>query len=162
MRACVIFVTRYGNTERVARALGLGLQEGGVETVCLNAKDVDVGSLEQYDLVCVGAPTEYLTASRPMRDFLSRLKGVDLAGKFGYAFDTKLDRPLSGSAAKVIEKELTSLGLRMVAGHESARVYLPNGRVTEAGLKGGEERRFEQIGAQVGLQIGMALQLESA
>jgi len=122
MRACVIFDTRYGNTEKIAKSFETGLKEAGIQTVCVNAKDVAVDSLKEYDLICVGAPTEWLTASKQIKEFLGKLRSVDLSGKYGFAFDTKLGAPLSGSAAKFIEKELKSVGLQIVAPRESAIV----------------------------------------
>ena len=152
MRAYVIFDTRYGNTEKIAKSFETGLKEAGVQTVCVNAKDVAVDSLKQYDLICVGAPTEAFSASKPMKEFLGKLKSIDLSGKYGFAFDTKLDWRLSGSAAKFIEKELNNLGLEVIAPHESAIVFTlkKRGAITGARLKEGEEKRFEQIGLQVG------------
>lgn len=155
MKACVIFDTRYGNTEKIARSFETGLKEAGVQTVCVNAKDAAVDSLKQYDLICVGAPTEGFTASKPMKEFLAKLKSIDLSGKHGFAFDTKLDWRLSGSAAKFIEKELNNLGLQVIAPRESAIVFTlkERGAITGARLKEGEEKRFEQVGTQVGTAL---------
>jgi len=150
MRACIIFDTRYGNTEKIAKSLETGLKEAGVQTVCVNAKDVAVDSLKQYDLICVGAPTEWVTASKPMKEFLGKLKSTDLSGKHGFAFDTKFDAPLSGSAAKFIEKELKNLGLQIIAPRESAIVLGLKKEEGCARIKEGEEKRFEQVGLQVG------------
>jgi flavodoxin len=119
MRACVIFDSRFGNTEKIARSIESGIKEVGVQTECLSSGDVKVDSLKEYDLICVGAPTEAFSASKQMKGFLGKLKGADLAGKLGFAFDTKLDWRLSGSAAKFIEKELRNLGLRILAPRES-------------------------------------------
>ena len=153
MRACVVFDTRYGNTEKIAKSFETGLKEAGIQTVCVNAKDLGVDSLKQYELICVGAPTEAFTASKPMKEFLGKLKSIDLSGKYGFAFDTKLDWRFSGSAAKFIEKELNNLGLQIIAPHESATVFSlkEKGAITGARLKEGEEKRFEQIGKQVGI-----------
>lgn len=153
MRACVIFDTRYGNTEKIAKSFEAGLKEAGVQTVCVNAKDVAVDSLKQYDLTCVGAPTEWLTASKPMKEFLGKLKSTDLSGKYGFVFDTRLGAPLSGSAAKFIEKELKNLGLQIIAPRESAIVFGVKKEEGGARLKEGEEKRFEQIGTQVGTSL---------
>ncbi|HKT22334.1 MAG TPA: flavodoxin domain-containing protein [Nitrososphaerales archaeon] len=150
LRACVVYDSRYGNTEKVANSLGSGLRGAGIETACFNAKYVPPDSLKQYDVVCVGAPTEWLTASKPMKAFLDGLRGQDLSGRFGFAFDTKLDRPLSGSASRLIERELKRLGLQIVAPHESATVYLENGSVRGAWMKEGEEKRFEAVGRRLG------------
>jgi len=51
MRASVVFDTRYGNTEKIARSLETGLKEAGIQTVCVNAKDVAIDSLKQDDLI---------------------------------------------------------------------------------------------------------------
>ena len=155
MSACVIFDTRYGNTEKIARSFETGLGESGIQTVCVNARDVAVDSLMQYDLICVGAPTEAFTASKPMKEFLAKLKSIDLSGKCGFAFDTRLDSRFFGSAAKVIEKELSNKGLQIIAPRESALVFSlkERGAVTGANLKEGEEKRFEQIGTQVGTAL---------
>jgi len=154
MKAMVIFDTRYGNTEKIAKSFEAGLHQAGIETLCVNARDVTLdGSLNRCDLICIGAPTEWHRASRPMRGLLRKLKGIDFSGKYGFAFDTKLSRTLSGSAAKSIENELRHLGLRIVAPRESATVLLVSGKVGGAYLKEGEEERFEQIGAQVGTAL---------
>jgi flavodoxin len=155
VRACVIFDTRYGNTEKIARSFETGLKKADIQTVCANAKNVAVDSLKQCELICVSAPTEGFTASKPMKEFLGNLKRIDLSGKYGFAFDTKLDWRFSGSAAKFIEKELNNLGLRIIAPRESAIVFTlkERGAITGARLKEGEEKRFEQVGLQVGTAL---------
>jgi flavorubredoxin len=151
----VIFDTRYGNTEKTAKSFESGLKEAGIESVCVNARDAPVESLKQYDLICVGGPTEAFTASKPIKEFLLRLKGIQLSGKYGFAFDTKLDWRFSGSAAKFIEKELSKLNLRIIAPRESAVVFSlkERGAITGARLKEGEEKRFEQIGLRIGAAL---------
>ena len=157
MGACVVFATRYGNTEKIARAFGAGLEGAGIQTICLNARDVAAESLKHYDLICIGAPTEWHTSSKPMKEFLRQLKGADLAGKHAFAFDTKLRQPLSGSAAKFIEKELKRLGLQILTARESASVHTTTRGVAGATLEEGEEQRFEQIGASVGAALRATL-----
>jgi flavodoxin len=155
MRACIIFDTRYGNTEKIAKSFETGLKEAGIQSLCVNVRDMVIDSLKEYDLICVGGPTEGFTASKPTKEFLGKLKSVDLSGKCGFAFDTKLDWRFSGSAAKFIEKELSDLGLRIVAPRESALVSALKeaGTITGARLNEGEEKRFEQVGLQVGTAL---------
>lgn len=151
LKACVIFDSRYGNTERIAKSFEAGLQQSGVETVCINAWSVTVdGSLAQYDLICIGAPTEWHSASKPMKAFLRNLKGIDLSGRYGFAFDTRFAAPLSGSAAKLIEKELKDRGVLIIAPRESAIVASLKGAMV---LKEGEEARFREIGARIGATL---------
>jgi flavodoxin len=60
MKVIVIYDTRFGNTETIAKALHTGLgRVRGVETTCMNASDmIDAAWLEEFDLVCISAPTE--------------------------------------------------------------------------------------------------------
>jgi len=166
MRACVIFDTRYGNTEKVARALEAGLTGSGIQTDCLGVKDLTIGSLTQYDLICVGGPTQYRTASKSMQEFLDAMADANLSGKQAFAFDTRRESFLAGSAAKYIEEKLRRRGLRMISQNESATIVSigPERRKDEfgdkdewkewkhrnEGLREGEEKRFEQIGATIG------------
>jgi flavodoxin len=165
MKAIVIYHTRFGNTERIAKSLETGLKEAsGIEDViCANVRDIavlsavddeDNNSLKQYDIICIGAPTEGFSAPKPIKEFLGKLKRVNLAGKYGFAFDTKVDSKLSGSAAKFIEKELKNQGLQIVAPRESAIVFAlkETGTITGAKLKEGEEKRFKEIGLQLGTE----------
>lgn len=156
MKAIVIYHTRFGNTERIAKSLEIGLKETAdiQDVVCTNVRDAvtDIDSLKEYDIICVGAPTEGFSAPKPIKQFLTKLKGFNLAGKYGFAFDTRVDSCLSGSAARFIEKELKSQGLQIVSPLESAIVFALKemGTITDARLKEGEDKRFEQIGLHVG------------
>jgi flavodoxin len=155
MKAIVLYDTRFGNTERIAKSLEIGLKEatGIQDTICLNAKNIlSANLLKGYDLVCIGAPTEGFTSSKPMKELLSKLKGIDISGKYGFAFDTKLDSRFSGSAAKFIEKELSNHGLTIIIPRESAIVFSikEKGAISGARLKEGEEERFKNIGIQIG------------
>lgn len=152
--AIVIFDSRFGNTEKIAKALERGLTHGGIETKCVNAKELlNMHSLKEYDLVAVGAPTEWLTASKLMKEFLENFKKLDLRGKWGFAFDTKLGRRFSGSAAGRIEKYLKKSGISLVAPHESAIVYGTDNSMASMRLKDGEEERFQEIGAKLGAAV---------
>jgi flavodoxin len=150
--AVVLFATRFGTTEVVARAFERGLKEAGMETVCVRTSDITPGSLRGYDLICLGGPTEVFTATREVKDFLNAMSGVDMGGKFGFAFDTKVDSRISGSAAKYIEHALDDRGLHMIAERQSAFVTSrkDGGKVIGADLKEGEEKRFEELGARIG------------
>ena len=166
MKACVVFDSRYGNTEKIAKSLATGLEEAGVRATCVDASSVIVESLSEYDLICVGGPTQYRTASKAMQDFLGSLSKVDLSGKRAFAFDTKRDSLLAGSAAKYIEGALRNRRMRIVSQRQSAIIATPEAATKKLGseskdewkerrhgsekLLGGEEGRFEEIGSQVG------------
>ena len=66
-------------------------------------------------------------------------------GKSGFAFDTKFDSRLSGSAAKFIEKRLEELGIKIIRPRQSAIV-----EKTEGPLEEGEMEAFERTGFEIG------------
>ena len=147
----VIYDTKFGNTEKIAEALQRGLREAGIDTFCVDAGKVALESLKGFDLIVVGGPTHTFTASKSMKEFLEKLKSVDLRGKFAFSFDTKYVKLFSGSAAKYIESELNELGLQIIAPRASAIVRGVIGRPFEGALlKEGEEERFEKLGLHVG------------
>lgn len=84
-RGVVIYDTRFGNTEKVARALARGMEKRGVEVDCLKVDEVDVDKLVEYDLLAIGGPTHRVGMSEPMKEFLEELKTVDIRGKRGSA-----------------------------------------------------------------------------
>jgi flavodoxin len=153
MKASVVYVSRYGNTEKIAKALAKGLKLSGLEATTIHAGEADVNGLKELDLICVGGPTEWRSATKEMRVFLAKLKAAEPSGMFAFAFDTNLNRPLSGSAAGRIEKELKRAGLRTIAARQSAKVFLNNGTRNGAYLHEGEENRFEKIGERIGLAL---------
>jgi flavodoxin len=163
MKAIVLFDTLFGNTERIAGSLARGLQEAGVQAEPVNIKAARIDRLAEYDLIALGAPTQYFTASKPLKEFMERLDGLDLKGKRGFAFDTKLESRLSGSAAKFIEKKLQERGLDIIRPHGSAIVAGQKGaKIEEVVLKEGMEKQFEQIGKEVGALLQSARKVGAA
>ena len=169
MKALVAYHTQYGNTGRVATALGAGLKTAEIETVVASVNKVASGSLNQYDFVCLGGPTQYRTASEPMQEFLETLTRVDLSGKAALAFDTRRDSRLAGSAAKYIEQALRKEGMMIIRQAPSAIMLKPElakskedfenkaewkeWRYRSERLQDGEETEFEWIGLQIGRKL---------
>ncbi|MBO0888201.1 flavodoxin domain-containing protein [Candidatus Bathyarchaeota archaeon] len=147
-RAIVIFDSKFGNTGEIASSFSSGLNRAGLDVDCFNMRDVDVRTLGDYDLIAVGAPTQAFTASKPMKDFLDKLDGNAMKGKRAFAFDTKFESRLSGSASKYIEKRLSELGMQIVRHRESAIV-----KKSEGPLKDGETEMFERIGFEIGAEL---------
>jgi flavodoxin I len=137
-KAVIMFDTRYGNTEKIAQALAEGIRKNSMEAESLNIRDVSISTLVEYDFVAIGGPTHYTTASEPIKDFLRKLDQANLKGKYGFAFDTRVDSFWAGSAAKLIERKLKALGLKIVRPHSSAIV-----RGAEEGKKSKEAETVE-------------------
>jgi flavodoxin len=145
----VVFDTKFGNTEKIAKSIAAGLERAGVAVKCIGMSEAHPETLKGYDLIVVGAPTQAFTASKPMKEFIDRLEDVSgLAGKNFYAFDTKLPSRFSGSAARYIESKLERKGLRP-AGPRSSAI----GRGSVFKLDDGEEKRFELIGFELGANL---------
>jgi flavorubredoxin len=163
MKAIVLFDTLFGNTERIAKRLVAGLKETGVEAESVNIKEAHIERLTGYDLLALGAPTQYFTASKPLKAFLEQLKGLDLKGRRGFAFDTKLDSRLSGSAGKFIEKRLQELGIEIIRPRASALVTCEKGdRPENTMLKEGMEELFQSIGRELGSLLKKTQQVGAA
>lgn len=144
-KALVVYDSVYGNTAKVARALAAGLESEGVAADVVKVDVVSFDELYNIDLLCVGGPVHAWNASKPMKDFLERLKSVkSLAGKKTFAFDTKMKSRLAGSAGGKIERKLKDLGLVVAKNSESAIV---KGR--EGPLEDSAEGTFKQIGADL-------------
>jgi flavorubredoxin len=152
LKALVLFDTLFGNTGKIAGSLAKGLREKGVEVECFNIASVRLESIPDYDLLAVGAPTRAFTAAKPMKDFLPQLASLDLHGKMGFAFDTRIDNRLSGSAAKYIEGKLEALGIKVIRPRASAFIKGkgPSDGVDGTSLMPGMSGLFEAIGREIG------------
>ena len=151
-KGIVIYDSSFGNTERIARALALGLGDKGAKIDCLKIDKVDVEKLTEYAFIAIGGPTHIISASKPMKEFLERMKTVDLRGLKGFSFDTRNESRMNSrmwlifenSAARVIEGALRGVKVDIVRPRRSAIV---EGR--EGPLHEGMEETFRQIGIEI-------------
>jgi flavodoxin len=149
-KALIVYDTRYENTEKIAKALASGM-EAYCEVECVNVVNASPMAAQGYDFIALGAATEGLSASRGMKEFLSKLgEAAVFSGKLGFAFETRTDTRHSGSAAKFIEAEMVKLGFKLVLPRRTAFVRSSGDRVL---LKDGEEERFESTGDELGLFV---------
>ena len=87
-KAIVIYDTRTGHTEQMAKEISSGIREAGVECDEAKADGLDVGILPDYDGIVIGSPTYYgsMTAELKLRlDETVKFHGK-LEGKVGGAF----------------------------------------------------------------------------
>jgi flavorubredoxin len=116
----VVYDSRYGNTERVARAIAAALGASG-PTRIVEAGDPAAFDTGDVDLLVVGGPTEGHGVSPGLRERLDSLPGGAFRSVAAASFDTRLRLPLflSGSAAREISEVLAARGARLVAPPES-------------------------------------------
>ncbi len=120
MQSIVIYATRFGNTEKIARAIAHGLRTSG--SVQLYAADEAPMRLPpETDFLLIGGPTEAHSLTSPMAQYFSRLDSYALHAVAAAAFDTRMRWPrwLSGSAAEAIAQHLRTQGAQVIAPPES-------------------------------------------
>ncbi|MHA7274426.1 flavodoxin family protein [Arthrobacter sp. TMT4-20] len=159
MRALVVYESLWGNTEKVARAIGARLAvNADVEVLDSDAAPTLV---DGYDLLVVGGPTHAFSMTRAstradavkshsaphepargIRDWLNQVERPSTEIP-AFAFDTRVDKPrLPGSAAKAARHELRSLGFDTQVKQQTFRVHGYEGPL----LDGEIERATEWAG----------------
>ncbi len=136
MNTLVIYDSVYGNTEKIAQAIGSGI-DGDVKV--LRTGDVSIPELESVDLLIVGAPTHGGRPSPTMKKFLDKVSKDAVNGKNIAAFDTRISAKwvgIFGYAAGRIGKNLKTKGGNLVVNPEG---FFVTG--TEGPLKEGEVER---------------------
>jgi hypothetical protein len=156
MRAIIVYESLWGNTEKIAQAIGRGLDP--TLAVDLVTSDAAPDSLEGYDLVVVGGPTHAFSMTRAatrdeaalhhsaphnpargIREWIEGLAPVTSPPR-AVTFDTRVDSPrLPGSAAKAARHELRSLGFDVTTKPHSFRVHGYEGPLVDGELARAEE-----------------------
>ena len=138
MKILVAYDSKHGNTRKIAEeiASAFGPEHQVQFKSVAEAKPEDTGAA---DIVVIGCPTHAWSPTPRTKNFLADLMGTSYYGKYGAAFDTKFSIPLTGSAAKSIEKKLADLGFQIAAPHFSAIVRGMKGPLNEGQLEKGRE-----------------------
>jgi flavodoxin len=115
MRVLVVYDSWFGNTERIAQALAVSLDDDVVDVRHVN--EVHPAHLREADLILIGGPTHRRGASPDMRGLLRRIPPQAWYGAVVGVFDTRYRMPSwrSGSAAREIRRRLRRAGCRIVA-----------------------------------------------
>jgi flavodoxin len=119
MNAFILYDSKYGNTEKIARAIGAALEVDSV--VQIQSIKMDTTLPPDLDLLIVGSPTHAHGIPPELKMFLDDLPAGALPGVAAAAFDTRYRMPvlLTGSAASGIAKRLRQKGAQLVRGPES-------------------------------------------
>jgi flavodoxin I len=136
MKTLVIYDSAYGNTEKIARAIG-GAIVGEVKIQ--RAGEVNLSELKAYDLVIIGAPTQGGRPTKPLQDFLAGVPANAFQGIKFASFDTRLSKKwvgIFGYAAGKIAETLKTNGGNMIGNPEG---FFVKGR--EGPLADGEIER---------------------
>lgn len=136
MKTLVLYDSVYGNTEKIAKAIGEAMT-GEVKVLAVG--EVNSTELEAIDLLIVGSPTHGGRPTEATRDFLDLVQERGLKGTNVAAFDTRLTARwvrIFGFAAGRIAGKLKKDGGTLVVPAEG---FFVEG--TEGPLKEGELER---------------------
>ena len=99
-KVLVLYYSRTGNTEKMAKAVAEGAKSSGKVEVELNY-NVDAESLSQFDAILVGTPTYHHDLPVDFKNLFQEaaVQGISLKGKVGAAFGSY---GWSGEAPKLI------------------------------------------------------------
>jgi flavodoxin len=70
--ALIVYWSKTGNTEKVAKAIEQGLVEAGLQVSVKKPEDAESLDYFDYDLVCVGCPSYSWHPPEPMANFLKK------------------------------------------------------------------------------------------
>jgi flavodoxin I len=88
MKAMVVYDSVYGNTEKIAAAIGAALSSAG-DVEVIRASEARPGPLAGLTLVVVGSPTQKFRPIAPVTGFLKGIPPNGLKGVKVAAFDTR-------------------------------------------------------------------------
>ena len=155
MKALIVYDSVYGNTEKIAKAIGDSLADLE-STEVLKVSEVKLEKLHEIDLLIVGSPTRAFKPTKAIVDFLIQIPSDGIKGIKVAAFDTRVNTEdvnsrilnglvkLFGYAAKPISDKLMKKGGNLVVPPEGFFV-----KDTEGPLKEGELERAAQWAKQV-------------
>jgi len=87
MKALIVYDSVYGNTEKIAKAIG-GAISGEVKV--LRMGEASLSELKTIDLLIVGSPTQAGRPTLAIQDFLNKVPESAIRGINVAAFDTRL------------------------------------------------------------------------
>ncbi len=135
MKALVVYDSTFGNTEKIAKAIGSAITG---EVNVRRAGDVSDSDLLSIDLLVVGSPTQGGRPTKAIHDFVNGI-GEPVRGLRVAVFDTRLSTKwvgVFGHAAERIADVLRKQGAILVA---PAGTFVVGGK--EGPLKPGEAER---------------------
>lgn len=143
MKTLIIYDSQYGNTEKIARAIGDAIPGARV----IHASEADPSDLESVELLIIGSPTH---GGRPMgavQAFISKTPAAALEGINVAAFDTRFESKFAkifGYAAGRIANPLTKKGGNLLVNPEGFFV-----EKTKGPLNAGELERAANWAAEI-------------
>jgi len=135
MKVIVVYDSLYGNTEKIAKAIG-GALAGEVKV--LRVAEANPAEIQSSDFFIVGSPTQGGRATKEMQAFLDKIPSTSLKGINVATFDTRYTTKfvkIFGYAAGRIANSLKSKGGNLVVSPEGFFVTGSKGPLKEGELE---------------------------
>ena len=135
MKALIVYDSLYGNTDKIAKAIGDAIT-GEVKVV--RPDEANPTELESIDLLIVGSPTQGGRQTVATREFLGRIPADSLKNVRVTSFDTRIKTKLVkifGYAAGRIANSLMDKGGSLVVSPEGFFVKGTRGPLVEGELE---------------------------
>jgi flavodoxin len=156
MKALVLYHSLFGNTKTVAHTLAEGIQEAGIDVVCMSISEVDLSTVVDYNLIAIGSPTHMIRPSKEMKEFLDKLKTLELKGRFGFAFDTRNESRMNKRSLFVLENS-AARSIEGVMKRKKMKIIRPRASAIVHGREGPLETGVEEEALRIGREIGNLL-----
>ena len=101
MKALIIYDSRFGNTEKIARAIGEAITLLG-EVKVVKVGDANPSELSSIDFLVVGSPTHAGGATRAVKEFLRKIPANALENVRVASFDTRFSAKDKGLGTRIV------------------------------------------------------------
>ena len=107
MRVLIVYATKYGNTEKVAKLIGEGISSvEGNEVIVKNVKDINLKEGASYDLILIGSPNHFGKHVGSIKKFIDKVPKSQLKANAYAVFDTYILTDFE-KAVKKMEQQIT-------------------------------------------------------
>jgi len=135
MMVLIVYDSVYGNTEKIAKAIGAAIT-GEVKVLCVD--EANPFELKTIDLFIVGSPTQGGRSTPAIQDFLNKIPEHSLKGINVAAFDTRISKKwvgIFGYVAEKIARRLQTKGGTLILSPEGFIVEDNEGPLKEGELE---------------------------
>jgi menaquinone-dependent protoporphyrinogen IX oxidase len=109
MKVLIVYDTKYGNTEKVAKLIAEGITSTeGNEVIVNNVKDVNLKKEASYDLILIGSPNHFGRHIGSIKKFINKIPKSQLKVNAYAVFDTYITADYE-KAVKKMEEQISEL-----------------------------------------------------
>ncbi|MFX1575386.1 MAG: flavodoxin family protein, partial [Promethearchaeota archaeon] len=109
MQVLIVYATKYGNTEKVAKLIAEGITStGDNEVIVNNVKDIKLKEEASYDLILIGSPNHFGKHVGSIKKFINKLPQSQLKVNAYAVFDTYITADFE-KAVKKMEEQISEV-----------------------------------------------------